>query len=191
VARMRTALRPAVLSCVMFSGCAGGQVAPVASSSGPAGVGAPAAEPHGTSRDSASPEDGGALKGAQLAPAAPEVDGGHVASRIREPGRSSEDIRAIVVAHRDEARACYDKSLVAHPGIEGDLVIRWTIDPKGAVTQVTNDTARSQILEPSVVSCIGEVLTKIQFAPSQRGFETRALYPFNFHPRHASPASAP
>jgi hypothetical protein len=103
----------------------------------------------------------------------------------------SEDIRAIVVAHRDEARACYEKSLILHPGIEGDLVIRWTIDPKGVVTQVSNDTARSQILEPSLVSCIGEVLTKIQFAPSQRGFETRAFYPFNFHPRHTSPASAP
>jgi hypothetical protein len=129
------------------------------------------------------------LKGAPLATA--ELDGGRMGSRIREPGRSSEDIRAIVVAHRDEARACYDRSLVAHPGIEGDLVIRWTIDPKGVVTQVANDTARSQILEPSLVSCIGEVLTKMQFAPSQRGFETRALYPFNFHPRHAAPASAP
>jgi len=164
----------------MFFGCAGGQVAPVASSPGTpsADVGAPAAEPPATAR-------------APLAAATPEVDGGRIGSRTREPGRSSEDIRAIVVAHRDEARACYEKSLVAHPGIEGDLVIRWTIDPKGVVTQVANDTARSQILEPSLVSFIGEVLTKIQFAPSQRGFETRALYPFNFHPRHASPAGTP
>jgi hypothetical protein len=176
----------------MFSGCAG-QVAPVASSPGTpsAGVGAPAVEAPASVRDSASPDDGGALKGAPLAPATSEGDGGRIGSRIREPGRGSEDIRAIVVAHRDEARACYDKSLVAHPGIEGDLVIRWTIDPKGIVTQVVNDTARSQILEPSLVSCIAEVLTNIQFAPSQRGFETRALYPFNFHPRHASPVSAP
>jgi hypothetical protein len=88
-----------------------------------------------------------------------------------------------VVAHRDEARACYDKALSAHPGIEGDLVMRWTVDPKGAVTQVSNDAARSQIVEPSVVACIADILMKIQFAPSQRGFETKAFYPFNFHPR--------
>jgi hypothetical protein len=116
-------------------------------------------------------------------PAETSLDGGRVA-RGREPGRGPGDIRAIVIAHRDEARACYDKALVAHPGLEGDLVIRWMIDPKGTVSQVTNDTTRSQILEPSLIACIGDVLTKIQFAPSQKGYETRAFYPFNFHPRH-------
>ncbi len=96
-----------------------------------------------------------------------------------------------MVAHREEARACYDQSLTAHPGIEGDLVIHWVIDPKGAVSQVASDVARSQILEPSLVSCIAEILTKIQFAPSPRGFETKAFYPFNFHPRHPPHTAAP
>jgi hypothetical protein len=75
--------------------------------------------------------------------------------------------------------------LATHPGIEGDLVMRWTIDPKGAVTQVASDPTRSQILEPALAACIGEVLKKIQFAPSPKGFETKAFYPFNFHPRRA------
>jgi hypothetical protein len=89
------------------------------------------------------------------------------------------------VAHRDEARKCYERGLIGHPGIEGDLVVRWTIDPKGTVTQVTSDTARSQIVEPSVVACLADVLKRIQFAPSQRGFETKAFYPFNFHPHRS------
>jgi len=101
-----------------------------------------------------------------------------------DPGRGPQDIRAIVVAHRDEARACYDKALKDHPGIEGDLVIQWTIDPKGNVTQVTPDTSRSQIAEPTVVACVAEIIQRIRFAPSAGGFETRAFYPFNFHPRH-------
>jgi hypothetical protein len=123
-------------------------------------------------------------------PVETNLDGGRIA-RGREPGRGPGDIRAIVIAHRDEARACYDKALVAHPGLEGDLVIRWMIDPKGSVSQVTNDTTRSQILEPSLIACIGDVLTRIQFAPSQKGYETRALYPFNFHPRHTPRSPQP
>jgi len=100
-----------------------------------------------------------------------------------EPGRGPADIRAIVMAHRDEARACYDAGLNTHPGIEGDLVIQWTIDPKGSVTQFSEDTSRSQIVEPAVVACVGNVIKKIQFAASPAGYETKAFYPFNFHPR--------
>jgi hypothetical protein len=100
-----------------------------------------------------------------------------------EPGRGPGDIRAIVMAHRDEARACYDAGLNTHPGIEGDLVIQWTIDPKGNVTQFSEDTSRSQVVEPAVVACVGNVIKKIQFAASPGGYETKAFYPFNFHPR--------
>jgi hypothetical protein len=106
-----------------------------------------------------------------------------------EPGRGPADIRASVVAHRDQARACYDKALAEHPGIEGDLVIQWTIDPKGNVTQVSLDSARSQILEPSVAACIANVIKAIQFASSPGGYETKAFYPFNFHP-HGAPRPA-
>jgi hypothetical protein len=97
-----------------------------------------------------------------------------------------------VGAHRDEARDCYDNALPTHPGIEGDLTIQWTIDPKGAVTQVSLDSSRSQIDEPTVVACIAAAIRKIQFAQSAGGFETRASFPFNFHPRHAGhPPAAP
>ncbi|HXN34291.1 MAG TPA: AgmX/PglI C-terminal domain-containing protein, partial [Polyangiaceae bacterium] len=95
---------------------------------------------------------------------------------------------AIIIAHRDEARACYERSLMDHPGIEGDLVISWTVDPKGKVTETALDTSRSQLAEPTVVSCVSEVIRRIQFAPSPGGFETKASYPFNFHPRRARPA---
>ncbi|MGD0676998.1 MAG: AgmX/PglI C-terminal domain-containing protein [Polyangiaceae bacterium] len=101
----------------------------------------------------------------------------------REVGRGPADIRAIVIAHRDDARACYDRALKEHPGLEGDLVIRWTIDPKGNVTQVSRDDSRSQITEPAVSDCVAAVIEKLQFAASPGGYETKATYPFNFHPR--------
>jgi hypothetical protein len=63
--------------------------------------------------------------------------------------------------------------------------MRWKIDPKGMVSGVVADTARSQIAEPGLVACVTDVLKAIRFAASPRGFETSASYPFNFHPKPA------
>jgi hypothetical protein len=103
-----------------------------------------------------------------------------------EPGRSQADLRAIMVAHKPEARACYDAGLASHPGIQGDLVIQLTIDPKGNVTRISEDTGRSQINEPGVVACVVGVVKKIQFAASPGGYETMATFPYNFLPRKAA-----
>jgi hypothetical protein len=97
----------------------------------------------------------------------------------------------MISAHRDEARACYDKALAGHPGLEGDLVMQWVIDPKGKVSHVTVDPSRSQITEPSVVKCIAAVIEKLEFATSPGGFETRASYPYNFHPHHGTATPSP
>ncbi|HEY6460419.1 MAG TPA: AgmX/PglI C-terminal domain-containing protein [Polyangiaceae bacterium] len=112
---------------------------------------------------------------------APPPKGPHT----HEPGRSQADLHAIMTAHRDEARACYDAALPNHPGIQGDLVIQFTIDPKGAVTRVSQDTGRSQITEPGVVGCVVNVIKRIQFAASPGGYETMASFPYNFMPRKA------
>jgi periplasmic protein TonB len=135
--------------------------------------------------------EGGDLQGAKLGgsvhttteskgESGPKSTHGQSAS---EPGRSAKDIQTIVAVRRDEARACYDKGLAAHPGIEGDLDIKWVIDPQGNVTDASVDTTKSQILEPSVGACIIDVIKKIKFNASAKGYETRAHYPFNFHPK--------
>jgi hypothetical protein len=112
-------------------------------------------------------------------------------AHAREPGRGIADIRALVVAHRDEARACYEKALADHPGLEGDLVVEWTIDPKGKVSRASVDAARSQIAEPTAVACVVEVIRRIPFSPSPGGYETTAHYPFNFHPRRTPRTTSP
>lgn len=143
----------------------------------------------GTTTTTALP-DGGELQGAKLGSSThteieTKGDGGPKAGpgHQQEPGRKREDIQTIIQTHRDEARACYDKALKDHPGIEGDLDIKWTIDPQGAVTDASVDSSKSTIHEESVGKCIIDVIKKIKFAPSKGGFETRAHYPFNFHPR--------
>jgi hypothetical protein len=171
--------------------------APSPVTSPPAGGSADAGSPAGdmgSTTTTAPPADAGDSQGSKLA----EARSGDSASASagsqpkgphqHDPGRGPTDIRAIIVARRDEARACYDHALLTHPGIEGDLVIQWTIDPKGAVSQVSLDSSRSQITEPTVVACIVNIVKKIQFAASPGGFETKANYPFNFHPRQGKPA---
>ncbi len=135
--------------------------------------------------------DGGDLQGARLGdslhsttetkgPSGPPRTHGQSAN---EPGRSTADIQALVASHRDEARACYDKALAEHPGIEGTLDIKWVIDPQGNVVDAGVDTAKSDILEPTVGACVVQVITKIRFAPTAKGYETRVHYPFKFAPR--------
>jgi hypothetical protein len=172
-----------------------GGASSTAPSGGPSGV--PAGPDAGPTTTTVALGNGGDLQGAKLtetktvastsAGEAPPVPKGHG----HEVGRGPEDIRAIIMARRDEARACYDGAVKDHPGIEGDLVISWTIDPKGNVTQTSLDSSRSQIAEPTVVACISDLIKKVQFAASPGGYETRASYPFNFHPHHGTSSRAP
>ena len=179
---------PASSSSSSGGGGSSGAADPASSGGGGAGAGA------GGATTTTQLGDGGDLQGAKLGgkvhsetetkgDGGPKSTGGASAN---EPGRTAKDIQTIVAARRDEARACYDKALASHPGIEGDLDIKWVIDPQGAVADAQVDTTKSQILEPSVGQCIIEVIKKIKFAPSSKGYETRAHYPFNFHPKPGS-----
>lgn len=105
----------------------------------------------------------------------------------RDPGRTQADIVAIIKTHRDEARACYDAQLKKHPGIEGNVDITWKLDPKGKVVEAGVDDTKSDIHDAELVKCIGDVIRKIPWAPSPRGFETSAHYPYNFHPHGHHP----
>ncbi len=144
----------------------------------------------GGTTTTALPGNNGELQGAKLGSsthtevetkgdAGPKAGPGH----SQEPGRRVDDIRTIIMARRDEARACYDKGLKDHPGIEGDLTVKFVIDPQGAVTDASVDSGKSSINEPGVGACIVDIIKKIKFAPSKGGFETRANYPYNFHPK--------
>jgi hypothetical protein len=127
-------------------------------------------------------EQGTSMSTSTRTPLAPRQPHAH------DPGRGPDDIRAIIIAHRDEARACYDNALTDHPGMEGDLVVSWTVDPRGSVSEIGLDVSRSQITEATVVACVSEIVRKIQFPASPGGFETKASYPFNFRPRRGRSA---
>ncbi len=192
--------------CMIASACGGGQAAsggPQSKDPTTAGTvsaigdaSAPPAPNAGPSTTTLLLGDGGELQGVKLAevPSVALTQASRVPPKEphgHDPGRGPSDIRAIILAHRDAARACYDKELGDHPGMEGNLVMVWTIDPKGNVTEVSADPSRSQMAEPTLVACVGDVIKQIQFAPSQGRFETKAYYPFNFHPHGGEAPPAP
>ncbi len=130
--------------------------------------------------------DGGELQGTKLTTTqGPTViDGGSSAPTGggHDPGRTQQDLITIIQTHRDEARACYDTFVKAHPNVQGNIDITWKLDPKGVVVETGVDDGKSDIHDAGLVKCIGDVIRKIPWAASQRGFETKAHYPFNFHP---------
>jgi hypothetical protein len=175
------------------SGSSGSSGAAGSSGGGASGGSSGSAAAQGSSGGTTTTQlgDGGDLQGAKLGDkmhsesetkgqGGPKSTHGQSAS---EPGRTPKDLQAIVGSRRDDARACYDRALADHPGIEGDLDVKWLIDPDGNVSEASVDTTKSTILEPSVGACIVDVIKKIKFAASGKGYETRAHYPFNFHPK--------
>jgi hypothetical protein len=105
----------------------------------------------------------------------------------RDPGRTQADLITILKIHKPEGRVCYDASLKSHPGIEGNIDISWKLDPKGVVLETGVDDSKSDIHDPGLAKCLGDVIRKIPWAPSPRGCETKVHYPFNFHPRGNQP----
>jgi len=204
-------LASTLFATIAFSAAAaacGGSSPPPASnpSAGTAGAAASssaaAADAGPTTTTTATLGAGGDLSGAKLTTASSStvqttqttdtnapVPGPHA----QEVGRSVQDIRTLVMSHRDEARKCYDDNLKMYPGVEGDLDVKFTIDPKGVVSDAAVNDEKSSIHATGIGSCVVDVIKKIHFSESEKGFETRAHYPFNFHPKgsNKAPSSPP
>jgi len=188
---------PLALPFLVAVACGGGS--PKAEVPGPASSASTSAPPvdAGPTTTTTMIPDGGDLTGVKLtssstttiqndAGGAPAAGG---SSPDHDPGRSVQDIQTIILSRRDQARACYDASLKNHPGIEGKVDIKWTIDPKGNVTAIAVDDAASDIHEPSVGACIITIIKAIKFAESKpdakwpQGRESHMHYPYDFHPK--------
>ncbi len=183
-----TSLTFAILLASLASLAACGGKSPEAKAPDPAGAtaptGSPTAEPTSSTPSTTTATLSGNDPGTKLpaaGTAAPKTD--DAPKKGAEPGRGRDDIQAIVAARRDEARACYDEGLKKNPSLEGDLDIKWTIDPDGNVKDAGDDASRSTIHDKDVTACIAAIIQRVKFARSAKGFETRTHYPFNFHPK--------
>ena len=124
----------------------------------------------------------GAVDGSEPAPPAP-------AAGSAPDSRTRNDIQAVMAANRDKVRACYDAALAQNPGIQGNLVINFVIDPRGSVKTAEVSWADSDIHVPELDTCAVDAVRAIQFPPSSRGLESKVTYPFNFKPQRPNPPS--
>jgi hypothetical protein len=138
------------------------------------------AEPAAAPPANAGPEP--AESSAPPSAAAPAPAAESAAPAEQEDERTMEVIAAVVKANRQKARDCYEKALKQTPGLKGDLVIHFTLKPNGKVKEATLNRERSTITEPSVVSCVIDVIRSLEYPKSSKGFESTINYPFNFNP---------
>jgi hypothetical protein len=153
--------------------CGGGaaQSAPAEAPVAPAATETPPSDAEAAPAKSAAPEE-----------TAKPADTDESAAGGDPDKRTMEVIAATVKTHRKEARDCYEKAQKQIPGLKGDLVVHFVLKPSGKVKIAELNKERSTITEQSVVSCVIDVITAIDFPKSSRGMETTVNYPFNFNP---------
>jgi hypothetical protein len=164
-----------MLVAVSFAACGGASAEAPPATAAPNDPSAPPAPP-----PSAAPEPSeSASPPSEAAAAAPAAS---AEPDQPEDARSMEVIAAVVKAHRQQARDCYEKALKQVPGLKGDLVIHFTLRPNGKVKEATLNRERSTITDPSVVNCVIDVIKSLEYPKSSKGFESSVNYPFNFNP---------
>jgi TonB family protein len=148
------------------------------SSSGPPPADAPASAPAEERSENVAPTASDSEPGLlpPSAPATPDTEA------TPKDARGKEEIQRVVADNRDKVRACYDAALKENPGIAGDLVVSFVIDPDGSVKSAEVNWAESELHVPELDTCAVAVVKALKFPASSRGLESKVNYPFNFNP---------
>jgi hypothetical protein len=97
----------------------------------------------------------------------PQVDG---------PGYDKTIIRRYIRRSIDKIGYCYDKQLLAHPGIAGEVVVKFFIAPTGGVERSSGTG-----FDPEVARCVADIIHAIEFPRPGDGIGVEVNYPFQFH----------
>jgi hypothetical protein len=84
-------------------------------------------------------------------------------------------IRRYVRRNYEKISYCYEKQLLSHPSLQGQILVRFFITPTGAVTQSDGSG-----FDGEVASCVAAVVGSIQFPKSPTGGGSQVSYPFTF-----------
>lgn len=85
-------------------------------------------------------------------------------------------IRRYIKRNVDKIAYCYEKQLLANPGMEGTVTISFFISPSGSVTSATGGGFNA-----TVANCVADVIHTIEFPRPQGGGGVTVNYPFTFH----------
>lgn len=91
------------------------------------------------------------------------------------PGLNKDIIRRYIRRNLSKISYCYEKELLANPGLAGDVQVSFFIQPDGTVTASTGKG-----VSPVVASCVADVVGAIEFPKAAGGVQVN--YPFTFRP---------
>jgi hypothetical protein len=83
-------------------------------------------------------------------------------------------IRRYMNRNIEKIKYCYEHELLAHPAIEGSILVQFFISPTGSVTG-----SRGSGFNVTVANCVGDVVGNIAF-PKPNGGGVQVNYPFTF-----------
>lgn len=94
---------------------------------------------------------------------------------IGNPTYDKSIVRRYIRRHLNEISYCYEKQLLAHPSLGGDIKITFFITPQGSV-----QSASGQGFDAEVTSCLAGVIKSIEFPAPGDGGGVQVNYPFHF-----------
>jgi TonB family protein len=86
-------------------------------------------------------------------------------------------IKKVIQGNVGRFKYCYDKELHASPTLEGKVVVKLVIGPKGTVTKASIDS--SSLGNKNVEACVLKTARKMKF-PRPKGGSVVVSYPFVF-----------
>jgi hypothetical protein len=86
----------------------------------------------------------------------------------------------IVKSKRDAFRCCFDIWSKKNPGVDGKIMMVWSLKQKGELDKVTIDASKSTLKAPDVEACMINIASGLSYPPSPSAKLTTFSYPFEF-----------
>lgn len=97
-----------------------------------------------------------------------------------EGGLDRYAIQATIAKYLNQVRACYEKQLLNHPGLTGEIQVAFEIGPEGKLTY--SNVSKSSLGNQIVESCITTYMMNWKFPRPRGGVHVKVNYPFLLRP---------
>jgi hypothetical protein len=84
-------------------------------------------------------------------------------------------VRRYILRNVDKISYCYEKQLLARPGLEGTIAVTFFITPTGSVKSSVGAG-----FDPTVANCVADIIGAIEFPRPKGGGGVQVNYPFTF-----------
>jgi TonB family protein len=99
-------------------------------------------------------------------------------------GSGEFDAKLVTAEVKKRLRAiqiCYEQQLRRNPGLQGKVVVEFTIEQSGTVSKAT--ATQNTTNDPAVASCVVDTVKRFRFNPGPEGGSVTYSYPFVFAPQ--------